>query len=145
MAYCLFLDDERIPYSSDPNVQNAYSLTKDNVYTTMEWIVVKNYQEFVDTINSKGLPSFVSFDHDLGKTAYEEWLKNTRYSGEINYDNIKEETGMDCVTFLIDYCMDHNCDFPHYRIHTMNPVGRENIGSKIRNYIKHRSQYGKNK
>jgi hypothetical protein len=143
MSYNLFIDDERIPFSEDPNVQNAYSFTKDNVYITMEWIVVKNYQEFVDVINSKGLPSFVSFDHDLGKTAYEEWFKNTRITGEIDYDNIKEETGMDCVRYLINYCLDKNCDFPHYRIHTMNPIGRENIGSLIRNYIKHRASLNK--
>jgi hypothetical protein len=143
MSYCLFLDDERIPYSDDPNVQNAYSFTKDNIYTTMEWMVVRNYNEFVDAIKTNGLPAWVSFDHDLGKTAYEEWYKNTRHSGEINYDNIKEETGMDCLTFLINYCLDKNCDFPRYRIHTQNPVGAEKIGSLIRNYIKHRASLPK--
>lgn len=66
---------------------------------------VYSYDEFVNFINTHGLPDFISFDHDLGV----------------------EETGFDCAKFLVNYCIDHNLKLPDYQVHSQNPVGKENI------------------
>ena len=52
----------------------------DDVRTPVEgnWIVVRNYQEFVDKVNELGLDNIelVSLDHDLGDTAMAEYFNN---------------------------------------------------------------------
>lgn len=45
--YKLFLDDERLPISSD-------------------FIVARNCNDAIHIVFKKGFPTFVSFDHDLG-------------------------------------------------------------------------------
>jgi len=37
------------------------------------------------------------------------------------------------MQFLVKYCIDKKLKFPEYYIHTMNPIGRENIKSYIEN------------
>lgn len=46
--YKLYLDDERFPKLSN------------------DWIIVRDFEEFKNCINTKGIPSEMSFDHDLG-------------------------------------------------------------------------------
>ena len=65
MSYKLFLDDERFPV--DPE----------------NWIIVRNYFEFMNVLNEMGPPAYVSFDHDLGQTTGNGL---TCASGLINYD-----------------------------------------------------------
>jgi hypothetical protein len=63
------------------------------------WLVVRNYDEFVNTITEIGLENIelISLDHDLGDTAMMEWHTNVYHNFTLNYDNIKEKTGMDCT------------------------------------------------
>ena len=63
MIYNLFLDDKR-------NVTDTYKYTNNPVYLSGDWIIVRNYDSFVDTIKKHGLPNFVSFDHDLADPHY---------------------------------------------------------------------------
>jgi hypothetical protein len=46
---------------------------------------------------------------------------------EFSYDNFKEKTGYDCAKWLCNYCIDNGIPLPEYYVHSMNPVGRENI------------------
>jgi hypothetical protein len=39
---------------------------------------------------------------------------------------------------LVEYCMNNNLEFPDYQVHSMNPIGRENIRSYIESYKKSR-------
>jgi hypothetical protein len=85
MSYYLFLDDIRQisdvrKYCVLPNINDK------------EWIIVRNYQEFVDLIMLRGLPQFLSLDHDLADTHYGHGLNND----EIPYESYKEKTGLDC-------------------------------------------------
>lgn len=107
--YMLFLDDERMP--GDVTWVSLPSA----VYR-----IVRSYDEFVDYITKNGVPSFVTFDHDLA---------DQHYNG--NYND--ERTGYDCAKFLVDFCADNGVKFPDYQIHSMNPIGRTNIDSYIRN------------
>jgi len=132
-CYNLFLDDVRMP-------TDAFSYTRNKMYYENEWIIVRDYDSFVNTIKSNGLPEWLSFDHDLGDSAYIEWLDNTSNNGIINYNNIKEKTGLDCVKWTVDYCIENNFSFPNYLLHTQNPVGKENMKKYIQNFIIFQSQ-----
>lgn len=83
----LFLDDVRDPPSLD-------------------WTVVRSFDEFVQHIERHGVPELMSLDHDLGEDV---------------------PTGMDCAKWLVE-----NRRVVHdFRVHSANPVGRANIMSLL--------------
>jgi hypothetical protein len=120
--YNLFLDDDpkRIPgnlaWIQHPDV---------------EWVIVRNYKDFIKTIRDNGIPKIVSFDHDLGEEHYMEYhrVKNTDFSEKIDYSRFKEKTGYDCAKWLAEYCVDKKTPIPLYYIHTLNGPGGANIFS----------------
>ncbi len=124
--YNLFLDDERMP-------KNAFTYTKNQLYLDLDWVVVRNYDEFVSYIKENGMPDLISFDHDLADVHYS---MNDRIT-EDDYDIVEEKTGYHCAKWLINLCMDENLNLPNYMVHSMNNVGRRNIISIIENYKKH--------
>lgn len=120
MTYHLFLDDARYP--------------KDVTWLDLplhNWIIVRNYNEFVRTINANGVPASVSFDHDLADEHYTEYYvahdEKMLSRGTIRYDKFKEKTGFHCAQWLANYCVDKNILVPVYYTHTMNPLGAANI------------------
>lgn len=125
MKYNLFLDDIRVPI-------DAFKYTHNTVYRDLVWIVVRSYQEFVDYITDNGMPDVISFDHDLANVHYA--LMND--GPTIDYDLVCEKTGYHCAKWLVEYCSEHDCDVPEYHVHSMNPVGGENIRSYLMSYIK---------
>ena len=60
MSYHLFLDDARKP-----------SDVKWIELPLVNWTIVRNYKEFVETIIKNGIPTTISFDHDLSMADYE--------------------------------------------------------------------------
>jgi hypothetical protein len=131
MPYKLFLDDLREP-------RNVFPTTDDK-----EWVVVRNYDQFVATIESQGLPFIISFDHDLSLEHYpfmepDGGVSSTRI---IPYDRYTEKTGYHAAKYLTEYCFEKSLDLPKYYIHTANPVGRENIKSILESYEKFRVNY----
>lgn len=91
MAYRMFLDDERDP-------------PRDG----QEWVVVRSYDEAVAYMADHGIPTFMSFDHDLGG----------------------EKTGMDVAKWLVAHVLDRGLDLSDFSfyVHSQNPVGARNIG-----------------
>jgi len=122
-GYWLFLDDERQPVQ-------AYYYTHNTAYALNVWVVVRNYDDFVKMIETRGLPSLVSFDHDLADVHY------GYLHGEIPYDKFKEKTGWHCAKWLVDYCLDKNQPLPDFLVHSMNPTGGENIKGLLWNFKK---------
>lgn len=120
--YNLFLDDNRIPTHV-----TWVDIPKDQHYS-----VVRNYQEFVDIITLRGLPKFVTYDHDLSDCHYGHGLKGDN----IPYDKYTEKTGYDCAKWLVEYCMKKKVKHPSYMVHSMNPVGKSNIISYVESYNK---------
>ncbi len=123
MSYYLMLDDIRSmsdvrKYTKLPDVPNEH------------WVVVRSYNEFVDTINKLGLPTFVSFDHDIASSHYGHGLQGD----DIPYDSYTEKTGYDVAKWLVDYCMKKGVKHPPYVVHSMNPVGKQNIISYVESY-----------
>jgi len=127
IGYKMYLDDIRNPKMTYPQTLNT------------QWLIVRSYNEFVDTIEKKGVPTFISFDHDLGLEHYSYCNDaNTRIQcgGNIPYETYKEKTGYDCAKWLVEYCQSNKIKFPYSQIHSMNPVGKENIRQYIESYLK---------
>ncbi|REC75870.1 hypothetical protein DRF57_08810 [Chryseobacterium rhizosphaerae] len=113
----LFLDDIRFPVE-------AYHYTKQEISLRKDWHIVRNYEQFVNRILEKGLPEMISFDHDLADVSY---LKTDSPEGV-------EKTGYECAKWLIEFCMDNSLDLPKFYCHSMNPVGKDNIMSLLKNF-----------
>lgn len=116
MKYKIYLDDIRNPKEDD-------------------WIVVRNYYDFVEKIHEIGLQNIdlISLDHDLDTSAMKEFMDG---NGIINYDNIKEKTGLDAAKFLVNLSMDTKTPLPQINVHSFNPAGSKNIISYINNYLR---------
>lgn len=98
--YTLFLDDERMPPSEMENVT-----------------IVRDFWEFKRVIVALGIPSYVSFDHDLGSMDF---------------------NGKDCAEFLIMRMImerPSNMEDFQYYVHSQNPVGAENIRRFMDKYL----------
>ena len=134
----IYLDDERTPKEKG-------------------WIVVRNYEQFVKIVNDFGLDKIdlISFDHDLGETAKEEYYNNVKTNYELDYNHIEEKTGYDCAKFLVDKFYLENPDrerseryekigtqilFPKITVHSANPIGAANIMGYINNFLKNEGQ-----
>ena len=128
MSYYLFLDDYRKP-------EDCFNYTYNQVYL-LGWVVVRNYNEFVKTIEKNGLPVMVSFDHDLADEHYDPDLHGSETYNEI-YDSFVEKTGYDCAKWLINYCVENKQFLPEtILVHSMNPAGSANIKSLLNSYQK---------
>ena len=131
----------------------------DDVRTPVEgnWIVVRNYQEFVDKVNELGLDNIelVSLDHDLGDTAMAEYFNNVSKNYKLDYNNINEKTGYVAAKFLVDVFYDNNVErfqmsrkdkkeneikFPVVYVHSANPIGAANIMGYINNFYMNEGQ-----
>ena len=99
------------------------------------WVVVRNYDEFVNAITEIGLENIglISLDHDLGDTAMMEWHTNVARNFTLNYDNIKEKTGMDCTKWLVEQWM-NGAPVCEVKIHSANAIGSANMMGYINNY-----------
>jgi hypothetical protein len=115
----IYLDDVRTPEES-------------------EWVVVRDYHQFVNLVNKLGLNNIdiISLDHDLGDTAMVEYYNNVKDNYSLNYNNIKEMTGYDCCKFLVNKSIDDNVMLPLVVIHSANPIGSSNMMGYINNYLK---------
>ncbi len=122
--YHLFLDDERFPKD-----------VKWIELPMVAWVIVRNYDQFVATINRDGLPATVSFDHDLADEHYQEYhiAHDTKIltRGTIRYEKMKEKTGFHCAQWMAQYCVDKNLPIPVYYCHTMNHIGKLNMESVL--------------
>ena len=106
-------------------INNKLRLYLDDVRTPLDndWIIVRNYDEFVAKIKLHGLENFdvISLDHDLGDDAMIEYYTNVKNNYELNYNNIDEKTGMDCCRYLVSESMNLNIPLPQIYVHSANP------------------------
>jgi hypothetical protein len=84
----LFIDDER-----DPTGERV-------------WVIARTSSEAIALIEERGMPGYISFDHDLGG----------------------DDTSMVFLRWLAEYAMDRGCRFDfEYFVHSQNPIGAANI------------------
>jgi hypothetical protein len=105
MSYYMFLDDLR-----NPQDVTWVNLPK------VDWVVVRNYAQFRDYIETNGFPKFISFDHDLADEHY----AGTGYMGS----SYSEKTGYDCAKWLVEVCLDSWIELPDFVVHSMNLLAR---------------------
>lgn len=113
-AWTLFLDDIRFPEDV------RYDL---GPYKNL--IICRSMDDAVWAVQQHGLPTKISFDHDLADTHYA--------IGD------GEKTGYTFVKWFCDYVMDNALDLPEgfsYHVHSQNPVGAENIRCYMENFLK---------
>lgn len=127
MSYNLFLDDEKKP-------KDIWSETKTPEYAVYNWVTVKDYDSFVDIIKDKGLPTRISFDHDLSEEHYG-FERNTN----IPYDSFENRTGYDCAIWLIEYCIDYSQTLPACKVHCGKGRGKLNIEEILESFTKYQN------
>jgi CheY-like chemotaxis protein len=115
----LFLDDMRIPRL----------VFWANIDRDAPWEIVRSYQQAVDWVQKNGFPDVISFDHDL---------EDNHYDGDFS----DGRTGYDFCKWLVEYDTNTKTmpdDF-RFTIHSLNPVGAENIKQYLNNYISIKSR-----
>ena len=118
----LFLDDERIP--------------ADVTWVDIgagPWHVVRSFNQAVTWVLEHGFPDVISFDHDLGYELYD-----TNADGiVIVIDSTEAKSGYDFAKWLVEHDLDTG-NMPAgfaFTVHSMNPIGAENIRSLLAKYI----------
>lgn len=111
MTWNLFIDDERYPYNvtwADPEF-----------YKVFPWVIARDITEVKNLVAAHGsLPNIISFDHDLGDHT---------------------PSGYDIAKWLVEMDFGNNLSFPtdfKFFVHSMNPIGKENIHRYLQNYFK---------
>lgn len=134
----LWLDDYRDPYDNKRHQFHSYlhMYCPEYVGEDDRIVWVKDYNEFCTWIDENGLPSKISFDHDLADEHYAPEERYDDYNVWANEQKFKEKTGMDCAKWLIDYCLDNNKELPTWTVHSANPSGAENIRRLLQNFLK---------
>jgi len=120
----VYLDDLRTPIV--PPSENS------------NWIVVRNYEDFIDLVQSSGLDNIeiISMDHDLDTTATDHYMYEVRKNYTIDYSKIKEKTGLDAAKWLIQYSIESKKPLPKCYVHSANPIGAGNMMGQINLYLK---------
>ena len=123
------MDDNFTPI----DIANLTPVEKDrHRYRSYNWIIVKTFDEFVNIVKEKGIPSIVSFDHDLAPEHWdfiysdENWLKSDD-AITVDYDSFIIKTGYHAAEWLLEYCASLNIDTPICFVHSQNSVGKKNI------------------
>jgi hypothetical protein len=111
----IFLDDIRIP-SMSHNVSKGLGVD----YSDKDkWVIVRDYFDFIDLVDKHfDEIDLISFDHDLAC-----------------YKDGVEYTGKSAVDYVINYCLDHNKNFPDWYAHTDNTSGKRNIIGAVLNFV----------
>jgi hypothetical protein len=110
MKYDLYLDDLRMP------VDSGYANNAD-------WVIVRSYNEAIDYVKAHGMPAKISFDNDLGMDPT---------------TNKPAKEGYDFAKWLCQYDAEHS-EIPgmwQFKVHSANPVGRQNIEGFILSYMR---------
>jgi len=129
MKYNLYLDDLREPVQS-------FHITLHKAYLSLDWLVVRNYEEFQNAILTHGIPDVLSLDHDLADEHYDPDLYGSETYNEL-YDKFEFKTGYDCAKWLIEHCIDTSQKLPRsIMIHTQNCDGGANMKSLFETYYK---------
>ena len=95
----LYLDDIRTPKNHN-----------------IKWHIVRTYDDAVAWVMHNGMPTYCSFDHDLGL----------------------DESGYDFAKWMVNEDLGGIHKFPYnfkFNVHSANPVGKQNIETLLNNYL----------
>jgi hypothetical protein len=99
-----------------------------------DWMVVRNYDEFVNAITEHiDIITHISFDHDLSDEHYDPMM----YEGQTKYNELYnqfiEKTGYECAKWMKEFYTENNKQLPVMFVHSMNPTGTQNIINIFKN------------
>jgi hypothetical protein len=88
-------------------------------------MIARSAAQAIALVEARGMPSFVSFDHDLG----------------LNADGSLAPSGHDFAKWLIEEDLSGRRlpDEFEFVVHSANPVGKKNIEGLLRGYLQQRS------
>lgn len=104
-SWILFLDDKRNPKDGRP------------------WTVARNVQEAKDLVLQRGMPKYISFDHDL--------------------EPEPKPNGFQFAKWLTEMDMDGKIEIPldfAWNVHSANPDGAKNIQGILNSYMAHKNR-----
>jgi hypothetical protein len=98
--------------------------------------VVRSYDDFVEYIETYGVPELISMDHDLDREHTLFFYDNGGFRNppDPKFENFKFKTGYDCALWLIEYCKDNNLELKKVIVHSHNPIGSKNIYEVLSGY-----------
>lgn len=100
-----------------------------------EYVLARSVKEAKALIESRGFPSHIAFDHDLG------WDELVPLPGSciIAAPNVIAPSGYDLARWLVECSLDGIRLFPEnftWSVHSSNPVGRDNINGLLSGYLR---------
>lgn len=110
-GYSLYLDDIRIPDYEFHKLNAKLSLKSGNK-NPYKLRIARSSEQAKEIIKRYGMPSFISFDHDLGG----------------------EDTSIVFLRWLTEHYFDLN--IPEYVVHSANPIGKDNLISIMNSWKK---------
>lgn len=132
--YALYLDDCRNPLGS---VTINVGTPLDPVQMeTLPWAVPRSYDEFVQVLTERGMPAFISFDHDLDEEHMKEYFA-MKDNGDviIDYDKFEVKTGLDCCKYMVDMALSMNQIPAAINLHTHNSYGLKNMKEYLKSVL----------
>lgn len=93
-----------------------YTMYLDDLRTPIQKydVIVRSYEEAKECIQTRGMPLFLSFDHDLG----------------INKDGSMKKSGFDVALWIARGLKNKTLELPRgfsYKVHSSNPMGAKKI------------------
>jgi NAD+-processing family protein with receiver domain len=82
------------------------------------WVIARTSDEAIELVEQRGIPQIISFDHDLGG----------------------DDTSMRFLGWMVSRIIEKNLTLPRefcYTVHSMNPVGAENIRGLMENVLRY--------
>lgn len=87
----------------------------------MGMVGARSVEEFKSIILDRGVPAFISFDHDMADEHY------SHHSHPLPYDSYVVPTGYHAAKWLVAHCRSVGSPIPEWRVHSLNPAGSDRI------------------
>lgn len=127
----LFLDDIRMPKDAWIYSERVKMLDKTNT-ASCEWSIVRNYEDFCEFIDKFGIPSMVSFDHDLCEEHVKYYFDFVSKNGYIDYSNLSTKTGKHCAEYFVDKWKNAGKPNVQVYVHSANRWGQVEIKNVLK-------------
>ncbi len=92
MSYKLYLDDKR-------QVVDSFYHSNNEIYKEKDWVITRDFEDFVEMILNGGVPNIISFDYELNR----------------------EQNGIDCAKWLKEFCITNSIPYPKILVHSTWP------------------------
>jgi len=123
----IFLDDIRNPEDCVTYMHKRIGALNP-IYINEKWLIVRNYEQFKEAIfTNVGKIRAISFDHDLGEDEAEKLVEAGLSKRKARAAKKQVKSGYDCAVYFKKLYDKSGEEYPLLFVHSMNPVGTENI------------------